>query len=137
MFSISFDASLFRLLHNFLQYICLKLLCINMNSITLALTALFDRIPRRHSLENVIEIKAIVTEYEDLLIEIEAVNPFYEKSIPAFFDELEKVSASIKKSTDTKASKKVKDEFFGEASGVLKDTIQELTSLYGDGRRTS
>ena len=106
-----------------------------MNSITSSLTALFDRIPRRHSLENVIDIKAIVTDYEDLLIEIEAINPFYEKSIPPFFDEVETVNASIKKSTDNKASKKVKDQFFDEASGALKDSVQELISLYGDGKR--
>ena len=107
-----------------------------MNPISSSLTSLFDRIPRRHSLENVIEIKAILTEYEDLLMEIEAVNPFYEKSIPPFFDEVETVNESIKKSTDNKASKKVKDEFFDEASGALKDTMQELLSLYGDGKRT-
>ena len=108
-----------------------------MNPTTAALTALFNRIPRRHSLENVKDINGIVTEYEDLLISIEAVNPFYEKNIPVFFDELEVVKASIKKSTDNKASKKNKDSYFDEASGALKDTVQALINLYADGIMTA
>lgn len=108
-----------------------------MNSTTAALTALFDRIPRRHSPENVKDINSIVTEYEELLMSIEAVNPYYEKNIPLFFDELDTVRACIKKSTDNKASKKSKDIFFDEASGALKDTMQALISLYADGNRTA
>ena len=104
-----------------------------MNSITVALNELFDRIPRRHSTENVVEINSIVTAYEDLLITIEAINPYYEKNIPIFFDELEIVKATIKKSTDNKASKKLKDNFFDNASGALKDSIQALLMLYSDG----
>jgi hypothetical protein len=107
-----------------------------MNSITVALNELFDRIPRRHSTENVVEINSIVTEYEDLLINIEAINPYYEKSIPIFFDELEIVKAAIKKSTDNKASKKLKDNFFDDASGALKDSMQALLVLYSDGNKT-
>ena len=108
-----------------------------MNSITTALSALFDRIPRRHSLENVKEINSIVTEYEDLLISIEAVNNFYENNMPVFFDELDVVRSNIKKSTDNKASKKNKDNFFDEASGALKETVQALINLYGDGHKTA
>ena len=108
-----------------------------MNSITTALSALFDRIPRRHSLENVKEINSIVTEYEDLLISIEAVNNFYENNMPVFFDELDVVRSNIKKSTDNKASKKNKDNFFDEASGTLKETVQALINLYGDGNKTA
>lgn len=108
-----------------------------MNTTTAALTALFDRIPRRHSLENVKEINSIVIEYEDILISIEAENDFYEKMIPAFFDELDKVRSGIKKSTDNKASKKSKDNFFDEASGALKDSMQELTRLYANGDAAS
>ena len=107
-----------------------------MNPTTSALTALFNRIPRRHSAENIKEINSIVAEYEDLLINIEAVNVFYEKSIPSFFDTLETVRATIKKSTDNKASKKTKDNYFDEASGTLKDSIQELIAFYADGSRT-
>jgi hypothetical protein len=43
-----------------------------MDSKASALTALFNRIPRRHSLENVKEINSIVNEYETILINIEA-----------------------------------------------------------------
>ncbi len=107
-----------------------------MKPATATLTLLFDRIPRRHSLENIKDINSIITEYEDLLIDIEAVNPFYEKNIPTFFDDLELVKATIKKSTDNKASKKSKDNYFDEASGVLKDSLQSLINLYADGNRT-
>lgn len=108
-----------------------------MNTITSALTALFDRIPRRHSVENVKEINSIADDYESLLMNIEATNAFYEKNIPSFFDELETARTLIKKSTDNKASKKLKDEFFDEASGTMKDSIEKLITLYGDGTRTA
>ena len=81
-----------------------------MNETTTALTALFNRIPRRHSADNIKDINGILTEYEDILITIEAVNPFYEKSIPPFFD---------------------------EASGTLKDSMQAVIDLYADGNRTA
>ena len=45
--------------------------------------------------------------------------------------------AAIKKSTDNKASKKMKDSLFDEGSGNLKDSIQKLMDIYGDGSRTS
>lgn len=106
-----------------------------MNATTAALTALFNRIPRRHSADNVKDINSIITEYEDLLLSIEAVNSFYEKNIPVFFDEVETVKATVKRSNDNKASKKTKDSLFDEASGILKDSIQELIVLYGAGER--
>ena len=102
----------------------------------LALTALFNRIPRRHSIENVKDIYGIVNEYETILINIEAVNAFYEKNIPAFFDGLDTIRTTIKKSADNKASKKNKDIFFDEASGLLKDSMQAMMTLYEDGSRT-
>jgi hypothetical protein len=101
------------------------------------LQALFNRIPRRHSLENVKEMNSILTEYEDLLISIEASNTFYEKSIPVYFEELEDVRTVIKKSTDNKASKKMKDLLFDEGSGNLKDSMQKLIVVYGDGSRNA
>ena len=107
-----------------------------MDSTATALTALFNRIPRRHSLENVKDINSIVTEYENILITIEAINPFYEKNIPVFFNDLDTIRAAIKKSTENKASKKNKDSFFDEASGILKDSIQSLLTIYDDGNRT-
>jgi hypothetical protein len=107
-----------------------------MNATASALTTLLNRIPRRHSNENIKDIYGIVAQYEDLLMEIEAINTFYEKSIPSFFNDLDLVRAAIKKSTDHKASKKNKDNFFDDASGALKDSIQALITLYADGTRT-
>lgn len=107
-----------------------------MDTTATALTALFNRIPRRHSLENVTDINGIVNEYETILLNIEAINSFYEKNISAFFNDLDTIRATIKKSTDNKASKKNKDSFFDEASGVLKDSIQATISMYGNGNRT-
>ena len=108
-----------------------------MNSTTAALTSLFNRIPRRHSLENVKDINGMVTEYENILITIEAENSFYEKNISGFFDDLENIRAAIKKSTDNKASKKNKDSYFDEASGLLKDSIEATMTMYEDGKRTT
>ena len=108
-----------------------------MNSTTAALTSLFNRIPRRHSLENVKDINGMVTEYENILITIEAENSFYEKNISGFFDDLENIRAAIKKSTDNKASKKNKDSYFDEASGLLKDSIEATMTMYEDGKRTA
>lgn len=108
-----------------------------MNSTATALTALFNRIPRRHSIENVKDINNIVAEYETILLNIEAMNTFYEKNISVFFDDLDTVRAAIKKSTDNKASKKNKDNFFDEASGILKDSLQKLITFYDDGNRNA
>jgi CRISPR/Cas system CSM-associated protein Csm2 small subunit len=102
---------------------------------TASITALFSRIPRRHNDENVKEIKNIVAEYEDVLIIIEAKNSFYEKNISPFFDVVEDIKTTIKKSTDNKASKKTKNNFFDEASVALKDSMEELLVLWGDGER--
>jgi len=107
-----------------------------MDSKATALTALFNRIPRRHSIENIKDINSIVTEYESILLNIEAINTFYEKNIPVFFEDLDSIRATIKKSTDNKASKKSKDSFFDEASGILKDSIQSLLTIYDDGNGT-
>ena len=107
-----------------------------MNSTTTALTVLFNRIPRRHSIENVKVITGMVTEYKNILINVEAINPFYEKNISVFFNDLDSIRATIKKSTDNKASKKSKDSFFDEASGLLKDSIQATMIMYEDGNRT-
>ena len=107
-----------------------------MNSITAALTILFNKIPRRHSIENVKDINSILNEYEDLLKNIESINSFYEKNTMVFFDDLDSIRLKIKKSTDNKASKKLKDNFFDEASGELKDSMQALIKLYADGNET-
>jgi len=106
-----------------------------MNATTTALTALFERIPRRHSIENVKEINSIVQEYEDVLMKIEAENSFYEKNVSSYFNDLDTVRALIKKSTDNKASKKNKDDFFDDGSSALKDSIQSLLAMYSDGSK--
>lgn len=106
-----------------------------MDNITLQLTDLFNRIPRRHSTDNVKDIYGIITEYENVLIIIEAVNSYYEKNISSFFDEAARAQSAIKKSTDGKASKKNKDSFFDEGSGILKESIQNVIEFFGDGKR--
>lgn len=106
-----------------------------MSNISSNLSELFDRIPRRHSVDNVVEINNIITEYEDTLIAIEGTNNYYEKNVSPFFDELEDIKIVVKKSSEKKHSKKVKDDFFDEASGLLKDTIKELITFYEDGNK--
>ena len=106
-----------------------------MNLTETRLNDLFDRIPRRHTPDNVKEIYAVLNEYEDLLQTIEAENGQYEKAIPPFFDALEPIRATIKKSSDNKASKKMKDSLFDEGSGALKDTMEELKTMYEAGKK--
>jgi len=108
-----------------------------MNDTSTKLTELFDRIPRRHTSDNVKEINGILDEYEDLLQSIESENDFYEKNIAEFFDAVDPIRTLVKKSNDNKASKKAKDDLFDEASGNLKDTIEALREFYDDGNRTT
>ena len=100
-----------------------------MNETGNKLQELFDRIPRRHNAENVKEIYSILDEYEALLQSIESEKE-YEAHVPPFFDALDPIRAVVKKSNDNKASKKMKDTLFDEASGSLKDTMEELIELY-------
>ena len=106
-----------------------------MNTTTAALTELFNRIPRRHTSDNVKDIYLIVDEYEEILKTIEAIDAGYEKEMAVFFDDLETVRAAVKKSTDNKASKKNKDSFFDDASVALKDSMEALIKVYADGSR--
>src|SRR5688572_18944727 len=101
-----------------------------MNDTRNALAELFERIPRRHSPDNVREIYSILDEYEGLLQTIEAESPVFEKQVAPFFDSLEPVRGLVKKSADNKASKKMKDSFFDEASGSLKDSMQSVLEFY-------
>src|SRR5215217_2897640 len=98
------------------------------NEINGKLKELFDRIPRRHTADNVKEMYSILDAYEDLLITMEA-DERYGKRLNPFFDALEPIRATVKKSNDNKASKKGKDVLFDEASGALKDTMEELMQL--------
>jgi hypothetical protein len=92
------------------------------------LKELFDRIPRRHTADNVKEMYSILDAYEDLLKEMEA-DEKYEKQVARFFEALDPIRATIKKSNDNKASKKTKDVLFDEASGALKDSMEEAMQL--------
>ncbi len=108
-----------------------------MNPTSASLQDLYNRTPRRHNDENVKEINNIITEYEDILIEIEGINSFYEKEVAVFFDSIEEVKNSIKKSMDKKISKKSKDDFFDQGSIALKDSIENLIAMYDEGNRQS
>ena len=99
-----------------------------MNEIGEKLRDLFNRIPRRHTADNVKEIYSILDAYEDVLKDMEA-DERYEKQVARFFEALDPIRATIKKSNDNKASKKTKDLLFDEASGALKDTIEEAMQL--------
>ena len=100
-----------------------------MEEYTSTLQELYNRVPRRHSVENVQEINGILNDYETVLGKIEGINAAYEKSAAAFFPSLDAIRNTIKMSTSNKASKKAKDTFFDEASGNLKDDIQALMKI--------
>jgi len=99
-----------------------------MNEIKEELQELFNRIPRRHTADNVKEMYSILDAYEELLQKLEA-DARYEQLVAPFFEALDPIRATIKKSNDNKASKKTKDLLFDEASGALKDTMEELMQL--------
>ena len=99
-----------------------------MNEIKEDLQALFNRIPRRHTADNVKEMYSILDAYEALLQRLER-DAQYEQLVASFFEALDPIRATVKKSNDNKASKKSKDVLFDEASGALKDTMQELMQL--------
>ncbi|RYY70895.1 MAG: hypothetical protein EOO13_05045 [Chitinophagaceae bacterium] len=92
------------------------------------LTALFSRIPRRHTTDNVKELYAILDEYEDVLREVEA-DPVFEKEVAIYFDDLDSVRDTIKNSSLNKHSKQTKDKLFDEGSGMLKDSMESLMKL--------
>ena len=99
-----------------------------MNDFKERLQSLYERIPRRHTPDNVKEAYSILDDYEDLLKDMEA-DDAYANHIAPFFDVLDPIRATIKKSNDNKASKKMKDTLFDEGSGALKDTMEELMRL--------
>lgn len=99
-----------------------------MNEIGDKLRALFHRIPRRHTADNVKEMYSLLDEYEDVLKEMET-DDRYQKQVGHLFEALDPIRATIKKSNDSKASKKAKDVLFDEASGALKDAVEEAMQL--------
>lgn len=108
-------------------YLCLSQQ-FDMNDIKGNLKELFDRIPRRHTADNVKEMYSLLDDYEEVLKTMEA-DAQYEKEVVRFFEALDPIRATIKKSNDNKASKKQKDVLFDEASVALKDSIEELMQL--------
>ena len=99
-----------------------------MNEVREKLRGLFNRIPRRHTADNVKEIYTILDAYEDVLKEMEA-DDRYGKQVDRFFEALDSIRATVKKSNDNKAAKKTKDLLFDEASGSLKDNMEETMQL--------
>ena len=99
-----------------------------MNEIEQKLGELFRRIPRRHTADNVKEIYSILDAYEDVL-KIMETNERYEKQVARFFEDLDPIRATIKKSNDNKASKRAKEVLFDEASGALKDSMEAAMQL--------
>ena len=94
---------------------------------------LYNRVPRRHSAENVQEINSIIDDYADILGKIESANAWYEKNTAVFYPSLESIQNTIKMSNSNKHSKKAKDSLFDEASGSLKDDIEALIKVYAAG----
>src|SRR5688572_19463304 len=99
-----------------------------MNETHEKLQDLFNRIPRRHTSDNVKEIYSILDDYEDVLKDMEA-DEKYSAKVPPLFDSLDSIRATVKKSNDPKGSKKAKDTLFDEASGALKDEIEAAMKL--------
>jgi hypothetical protein len=99
-----------------------------MNEIGEKLRELFQRIPRRHTAENVKEMYSILEAYEDVLKAMET-NDHYEKEVGRLFEALAPIRSTIKKSNEAKASKKLKDVLFDEASSALKDSMEEAMQL--------
>lgn len=106
-----------------------------MHQYTEELKALLNSVPRRHSADNVKTITGMVNEYENILQQVESLNPYYEKNTADLFSGLDEIRLKIKMSNDNKASKKNKDVFFDEASGALKDSIQSLIDIYDNGSK--
>ncbi len=55
--------------------------------------------------------------------------PCTNRKVAPFFEALDPIRATVKKSNDNKASKKGKDVLFDDASGALKDTMEALMQL--------
>lgn len=89
---------------------------------------LFHRIPRRHTADNVKEMYSLLDEYEAVLKDMET-DARYESQVSRLFEALDPIRATVKKSNDSKASKKTKDMLFDEASGALKDAVEEAMQL--------
>lgn len=99
------------------------------------LAALYNNIPRRYSVDNIIEINNLLQDYENVLIQIEATNTYYEKGVSSYFDEATAIRLLVKQAANNKNAKKAKDDIFAEASTALKDSIEGVQNFWGDGKR--
>jgi hypothetical protein len=99
-----------------------------MNEIEKKLSELFSRIPRRHTADNVKEMYSILDEYEDVLKSMETEER-YEKQVARFFEDLDPIRSTVKKSNDNKASKRAKEVLFDQASGALKDSVEAAVQM--------
>ncbi len=97
------------------------------------LQALYNRIPRRHSAENLVEMNAVLDEYANILGSIESLDAWYEKNTAPLYPSFESIQATIKNSNSSKHGKKAKDSLFDDASGQLKDDILQLIEIYSTG----
>ncbi len=100
-----------------------------MHEINEQLRDLYQRIPRRHTAENVKELYQIVDAFEALLQSMEADARYAQQAVIPLFEALDPIRATVKKSNDPKASKKAKDVLFDEASGNLKDIVEAAMQL--------
>lgn len=99
-----------------------------MNETHEKLQGLFNRIPRRHTPDNVREMYGLLDDYEDVLKDMEA-DERYGPGVTPLFASLDSVRAAVKKSNDPKGSKKTKDTLFGEAADDLKDQMESAMKL--------
>ena len=106
-----------------------------MEPYTALLKDLYEKIPRRHTAENLLEINSVIDEYAVVLGKIESINAWYEKNTAGFYPSLESIQTTIKSSNSNKHSKKAKDSLFDEASGNLKDDIQSLIKVLESGQK--
>ncbi len=97
--------------------------------IIISLREVFAQIPRRHNPDNVKEMYRLLDEYEIHLQAIEKLSPDYEQAVATHFDALDPVRALVKKSSDNKASKKLKDDYFDQASVEFKDGVEAVVEL--------
>ena len=100
-----------------------------MSAIHDRLKELFNRIPRRHTADNVKEIYSLLDDYEDVLQDMERDETYKKEDLEPFFEALDPIRATVKKSNDGKASKKGKDDLFDDASGALKDSVEGAMQL--------
>ena len=110
------------------RYLCSTRNLIYMHEAHEKLQDLYNRIPRRHTADNVKEIYNILDDYEDVLKSMES-DERIGAGVAPLFEPLDSIRATVKNSNSPKASKKVKDTLFDEASGALKDEIAAAMKL--------